>query len=216
MRTRRPSKVVIEQEKKTEYWRGLISGLEQVGNFKLDANVPSSPTLSFHLIDQTSSDVIARALMLGLVQDKRVRAQTGEDTRQPEPQRILAGLEKHMIARLTELNNGTPVKLDPRTPPLEKIVRMEKAIQVLEMRKKKEEEAEAAKVQQKISELQTSIVQTQEKKEKERETNRRTMKLELANLRESMVRFLFLSPCTYLSGSDAARSCEQQCRQPTA
>eukprot|EP01128_Nolandella_sp_AFSM9_P010374 TRINITY_DN7155_c0_g1_i1.p1 TRINITY_DN7155_c0_g1~~TRINITY_DN7155_c0_g1_i1.p1 ORF type:complete len:856 (+),score=293.05 TRINITY_DN7155_c0_g1_i1:43-2568(+) len=172
MRTRRPSQVVIEQEKKTEYWRSLITGLEKIGNFKLDA--------------KTSADVIARSLLLGLVKDKRARIKTGEDQSTPDPRRVLAGLEKHMIARLTELNNGTPVKLDPRTPPLAKIVRMEKAIQVLEARKKKEEEIEAAKVQDKIKELQSSIVHTEQKKEKERETNRRTMKLELANIQEAM------------------------------
>lgn len=70
-------------------------------------------------------------------------------------------------------------------------MRMEKAIQVLEARKKKEEQAEAQKVQEKIAELQTTIVKTQEKKDKERETNRRTMKLELSNLREAMVPFFF-------------------------
>lgn len=93
-----------------------------------------------------------------------------------------------MFARLTELNNGQPVRLDPNTPQLERICRMEKAIQVLEARKQKEEEEEAEKVKAKIGELQTSLQSMTTEKEKQRETNRRTMKLELDTLKESMAK----------------------------
>lgn len=170
MRARRPSRVVIDQERKTEYWRELFEGMESLGKFKLDA--------------QSQTDLTARILMLGLVTDKRTR----DPNEKPNPRNVIIGLDKAMMARLTELNNGKPVKMDPKVAPLEKIARMEKAIQVLEARKEKEEEEEAAKVKEKIGELQSTLVETQKKKEEQRETNRRTMQLELSNLRESMAK----------------------------
>jgi len=171
MRARRPSAVVVQTERKTEYWMELLAAMEKAGNFKMDANV--------------QNDIIARTMSLQLVLDKRSREAQGI-TAVPDARPILAGLEKAMYARLTELNNGNPVRLDPNTPQLERICRMEKAIQVLEARKAKEEEEEAEKVKAKVAELQTSLQTMTAEKEKQRETNRRTMKLELDTLKESM------------------------------
>lgn len=128
---RRPSTVVVQSERKTEFWTSFIARMESVGGFRMD--------------EAAKNDVISRILTLGLIGDKRAREAAGVMVA-PDPTPILKTLEDAMLARLTELNNGNPVRLDPKTPQLERIVRMEKAIQVLEARKQKEEEEEAAKV----------------------------------------------------------------------
>src|SRR3546814_11179562 len=96
---------------------------------------------------------------------------------------MLKSLEEQMLARLTELNNGQPVRVDLKTPPLERICRVEKAIQVLEARKATEEEEEAARLKQKMAELQSSLATTTAKKKEQREHNRRTLTFEIDQLR---------------------------------
>jgi len=197
MRARRPSAVVVQTERKTEYWMELLAALEKAGNFKMDANV--------------QNDIIARILSLQLVLDKRAREAQGI-TAVPDPRPILAGLEKAMYARLTELNNGNPVRLDPNTPQLERICRMEKAIQVLEARKAKEEEEEAEKVKAKVAELQSSLQNMTQEKEKQRETNRRTMKLELDTLKESMAKMQQAEPTAAASQQTGAAADAMQAK----
>jgi len=65
---------------------------------------------------------------------------------------------------------------------MDKVLRLEKALSTLENRKSKEEEKK--RVQNKIGELERSLRALEAQKMQQREQNRRTMKLEIANLKK--------------------------------
>lgn len=89
-----------------------------------------------------------------------------------------------MYKHIVELNNGRGVNV-PGTG-LEKIKNMERFLLALEAKKEKEAEIEAQKVQAKIGELTQNIQAKEREKMAERENNRRSIMIEMSDLKEQM------------------------------
>uniref|UniRef100_A0A6B2KYL2 Uncharacterized protein n=1 Tax=Arcella intermedia TaxID=1963864 RepID=A0A6B2KYL2_9EUKA len=170
MTSRRPSIVVIEKEKKTEYWKDVEKKASEQGA---------------KLSGDDFNSVISRAMSLGIVGDKKQR----ESLSGPHSNELLEQLQRTMERRLLELSGGKVVNLEqfgPTSSAIEKIICLEKALSSIESRKNKEEEEEKKRVQNKITELEQSLRSLESQKQQQREQNRRTMKLEIANLKEMM------------------------------
>jgi len=127
--------------------------------------------------------MIARCLSLELIGNWKVREEQGLAMK---PKDLFQQLSQSMEAKLFELNGGNPMNV----PGLgfAKIKNMERILQQIESRAEREQEEEAEKVKAKISELSKSLTTLQAKKDTERETNRRTMTIEINNLREQMAK----------------------------
>jgi len=165
-RARRVSKVIVEKEKKTDYWQEIIE------EARLDA-----PELS----QEDVNNMIARCLSLELVANWKTRENEGNGPRAKE---LFQQLEYTMEAKLTEKNNGMPFPVAGTG--FTKIKNMERQLQIFEAKAEKDQEDEAEKVKAKITELTKTLASVQQKKETEREQNRRTMTMEINNLREQM------------------------------
>jgi hypothetical protein len=170
--SRRPSQVVIEKEKKTDYWKDVEKTAGESGG-KVNGD--------------DLNNVISRAMSLGIVGDRKQR----ESLSGPQSLELLNTLKSSMEQKIVELNGGRKINFDALSGPnnnniMEKIVTLEKALTTLESRKTQEEEEEKKRVQSKISELESSLKALESQKTQQREQNRRTMKLEIANLKEMM------------------------------
>jgi hypothetical protein len=86
-----------------------------------------------------------------------------------------------MYKHIVELNNGRGVNVPGQG--LEKIKNMERFLLALEAKKEKEAEIEAQKVQAKIGELSQTIQQKEREKNAERENNRRSIMIEMNDLK---------------------------------
>lgn len=80
-----------------------------------------------------------------------------------------------------ELNGGRPISVAGSG--VQKIKHLEPILAQLEADKEKEAEQEEEKVRNKVGELQSSLRQMQQKKEADIANKRKTMSLELNNLR---------------------------------
>lgn len=110
-----------------------------------------------------------------------------------------------MERKLAELN-GAPIRVAGTG--FKKIKEMERQLQILETRADKAQEDEAEKVKAKITELSKTLANVQQKKEAEREQNRRTMTIEINNLRgNSSNQFLCFG---FFSLNDTNISCLEQ------
>jgi Skp family chaperone for outer membrane proteins len=89
-----------------------------------------------------------------------------------------------METRIAELNSGRPVSVAGQG--VERIRNMEPILAKLEAEQEKAAEQEEEKVKAKVGELQTSLRALQEKKEAEIANKRKTMSLELNNLRGTL------------------------------
>lgn len=169
--SRRPSQVVIDKEKKTDYWKDVERTVTEQGS---------------KLSGEDLNQVISRAMALGIVGDKKQR----ESLSAPQSAELLATLKSSMEQRLVELNGGKQINFEAlssnSTSMMDKILGLEKALSGMEARKSQEEEEEKKRVQSKISELERSLKALEAQKAEQRENNRRTMKLEIANLKEMM------------------------------
>jgi len=166
-RARRVSKVIVEKEKKTDYWQEIIEEARH-----------DAPELN----QDDVNAMIARCLSLNLVANWKSREENGEAPKAKELfQQLAIAMERALIER-----NGGPVHVDGTG--FTRIKNMERQLQILESQADTAHEAEAEKVKAKITELTTSLQNIQHKKDAERETNRRTMTMELSNLREQMLK----------------------------
>eukprot|EP01127_Copromyxa_protea_P022569 TRINITY_DN815_c0_g6_i1.p1 TRINITY_DN815_c0_g6~~TRINITY_DN815_c0_g6_i1.p1 ORF type:complete len:949 (-),score=336.03 TRINITY_DN815_c0_g6_i1:196-3042(-) len=166
MRARRVSKIIVEKEKKTDYWQEIVQAAKAEADLSQD----------------DVNNLISRAMALDIVGNWKQR----ESTAAPNARELFQILETQMETRITELNGGRPVSVAGRG--IEKIRLMEPILAQLEATKEKETEQEEEKVKAKVGELQTSLRAMQEKKETEIANKRKTMSLELNNLREQMAR----------------------------
>jgi len=165
-RARRVSKVIVEKEKKTGYWQEIIEEARH-----------DHPELS----QEDVNNMIARCLSLDLVANWKTRETQGNG---PRAQELFQQLERTMENKLAERNGGRPFPVPGSG--FTKIKHMERQLQVFEAKQDKDQEEEAEKVKAKIADLSKSLSHLQHKKDQEREANRRTMTMEINNLREQM------------------------------
>jgi len=129
--TRRPSQVVIDKEKKTDYWKDLQRTLTEQG-----AKI-SGEDLNL---------VISRAMAFGIVGDKKQR----ESLNAPQYNELLETLKTQLEQKFVELNGGKQGNLDSLVPSnasmIDKILSLERALRTLETRKSQEEEEEKKNV----------------------------------------------------------------------
>jgi hypothetical protein len=170
--SRRPSQVVIEKEKKTDYWKDVERTAVENGA---------------KISGEDLNHVISRAMALGIVGDKKQR----ESLSAPQSIELLNTLKNTMEQKIVELG-GKQLNTDSgnanNNSLMDKILGLEKTLSTLETRKTQEEEEEKKRVQNKISELERSLKALEVQKTQQREQNRRTMKLEIANLKEMMAK----------------------------
>jgi len=102
----------------------------------------------------------------------------------PRAVELVAKVSEEMYKHIVDLNGGKAVNV-PGTG-LEKIKRMEGFLLQLEAKKEREAEAEAQKVQAKIGELSQTIQAKEKEKSQERETHRRSIMVEMSDLKEQM------------------------------
>jgi hypothetical protein len=166
---RRPSIVVIEKEKKTDYWKDVERTVAEQG-----AKISGDDL----------NQVISRAMSLGIVGDKKQR----ESLSGPQSNELLMNLKQSLEQKIVELSGGKQINFDAlasnNSTMMDKILGLEKALSTLESRKSQEEEEEKKRVQNKISELERSLRALEAQKTQQREQSRRTMKLEIANLKK--------------------------------
>eukprot|EP01127_Copromyxa_protea_P022563 TRINITY_DN815_c0_g3_i1.p1 TRINITY_DN815_c0_g3~~TRINITY_DN815_c0_g3_i1.p1 ORF type:complete len:628 (-),score=182.72 TRINITY_DN815_c0_g3_i1:1200-3083(-) len=166
LRARRVSKVIVDKERKTDYWQEIMQAASATTN----------------LSQEDTNNIISRAMSLDIVGNWKQR----ESSAAPSAQELFQVLEVAMQERITELSNGRPVAI-PGTG-IDKIRAMEPILAALEAAKEKEDAEQEEKVKAKVSELHTSLRVLQEKKEAEVANKRRTVSLELNNLREQMLK----------------------------
>jgi len=171
--SRRPSMVVIEKEKKTDYWKDVEKTATEQGA---------------KISGEDLNQVISRAMSLGIVGDKKQR----ESLSAPQSHELLATLKQQMEQKIVELNGGRQINFDSlasnNASMMDKILSLERALSHMETRKSQEEEEEKKRVQSKIGELERSLRALEAQKAQQREQSRRTMKLEIANLKEMMAK----------------------------
>lgn len=92
-----------------------------------------------------------------------------------------------MEQRILDLTGGRPVSV--AGVGVQKIKNLEPILERLEAEKEKQAEQEEEKVRNKVGELQSSLRQLQQKKEAEIANKRKTMSLELNNLRGTLLIF---------------------------
>lgn len=187
LRARRVSKIIVEKEKKTDYWQDIV----QVAKAESD------------LSQEDINNLISRAMALDIVGNWKQRENSGTCTfsllsfsslsmdltdlsSAPTAPELFKALEQTMEQRITEMNNGRPISVAGTG--IHKIRNMEPILAKLEADNEKAAEQEEEKVKAKVGELQTSLRQLQQKKEAEIANKRKTMSLELNNLR-GMQRF---------------------------
>jgi len=100
------------------FWRAVMSLLEEAGDYSI-GDASSKKLLQVRLENS------------GLLASRQVLTTDFKS--------ILDALEKSMLTSVTQLNNNQPPRLDQSVPQLQRICRLEKAIQVLSIRKVEEQ-----------------------------------------------------------------------------
>jgi len=165
LRARRVSKIIVEKEKKTDYWQDVIQAAKAESD----------------LSQEDINNIISRAMALELVGNWKQR----EDTAQaPSAQQLFREMEVAMQQKIALLNNNRPFQVS--AVGIEKIRQLENELQRLEAIAEKAQAQEEERLKSKKEDLERSLRVMREKKEADVENKRRTMSLELNNLREQM------------------------------
>jgi len=165
LRARRVSKIIVEKEKKTDYWQDVIQAAKAESD----------------LSQEDINNIIGRAMALELVGNWKQR----EDTAQaPSAQELFREMEIAMQQKIVLLNNNRPFNV--AAVGIEKLRQLENELQRLEAIAEKAQAQEEERLKSKKEDLERSLRVMREKKEADVENKRRTMSLELNNLREQM------------------------------
>jgi len=163
LKERRVSQVVLVRELKSDFWRQIIDEVNTQNVFT----------------QEDISNFIARAISLNVVPDFKDREQTGMIVQGNEARMIVDKVSNALYEHIVGLT-GKQFNM-PQTG-LEKIKKMEQFLLALEAKREKEQAEKAKQVETKITELQTAI----QVKEKEKEVHRRSIMMEIGNLKKEM------------------------------